>query len=236
MGLLFSVAVALLLMWFLAPLLGAPGREVRAKGLSAFQTLCTLAGITLIGAWYMIERPDAARLKFEQKVLGVPTQDGQAIVAIEIEIENVGGHEARFEKTPYTILIQQVSPLDPAVLANEVKAGPTGYRGIADANNWTEKDPGGKLPGLLAYRIGGKSSGSWRQTHPGFSSLIQPKESDFYYYRAILPCREGLVVSISSRFRTIPGPIDRLWSRNDLVWIKQSFLDLSDVCRREAKE
>jgi hypothetical protein len=231
MVLLISVVAAFLLMLFLAPSLGTASNEARLKGLGAFQTTFTLAGLTLIGMWYVLERPDAARLKLDQSVTGVSLSAKQALVTIEVQMENVGVHAAAFENSPYSILVQKVSPLDPQVLARGMTADANGFRGVEDANNWTVQDAAGKFPGLIAYRIGGADSGDWKTTHEGLTSLIQPKESDFYYFRVVVPCEPGLVVSISSRFRTIPGPFDRLWHKSELVWIKQSFLDLSSTCK-----
>ena len=233
MSLLIAAIAVLVFMWLVAPALGHPLVEPRTKGLSALQTLFTLAGITLVVTWYVVEQPDAARLRFDQSVMALPAPNGQALVIIEVSIENVGGHEARFDDAAYKILIERVSPLDPAIAAHDVQLGPDGYRVVQNASNWTSPGPNQTVSGLLAYRLAGKDEDGWKKTHEGLRSTIAPEETEHLYYRAIIPCVDDLTISVESRYKTLPGPMSMFGRDSNLVWVKQSFLELNEACKRE---
>jgi hypothetical protein len=233
--LLIGAAVAvisLVVLWALAPTLGAPTAEPRTKGLSALQTIFGLLGILLIAGWYLVEQPDAARLKFDQTVTGARLEDGRALVTIEVSITNVGGHADHFDKLPYKIFVQRTVPL-PDYLLPSAMAPPNGIGRVWRADNWE----------TLAYRAVGtaaskdypnweKCSGSdvEQACDDGLETVIEPGENENLYFAAVVPCAKGLHVAVSSRFPRPPGPWEELRRKEPEVWIKQSFLDLTEVC------
>ncbi|HLY65272.1 MAG TPA: hypothetical protein VKU60_07050 [Chloroflexota bacterium] len=216
-----------------APKLGGPGEELRLKGLSALQAIFATLGIVLIAEWYLIEQPDAARLKFDQDAKGIPLSGGRALVTLEVSITNVGGHGDRFDKLPYKIFVQQVAPLAPSVEAKAVPA-PNGAGRVWRADNWE----------TLAYRAVGTdanhdypnwdacgASGKPPACEDGLETEIQPNETENLYFAAIVPCMTGLHVSVSSRFARPPGVWQALFHEPRQYWIKQSFVDLTDACK-----
>lgn len=231
-GAVFAVA-ALAVLLKLAPKLGSA--DAQAKGLSALQTIFALLGIVLIAEWYIAEQPDAARLKFDQAVTGFPVAGGKALVTIEVSINNVGGHAARFDKLPYKIFVQQVAPLPqglpPALL-------PNGEAPIWRADNWSS----------LAYRAVGnaasKSYPNWdacasaqsSNCEDGLETVIAPGEIENFYFAAVISCQKDLYAAVSSRFEQPPGPWQWLLGDQNKWWIKQSYLDLRGVCSPARKE
>jgi len=218
----------LLLIWLVAPRLVLA--DAHTKGLAAMQTFCAIAGIVLLVVWYFVDRPDAERLKFDQAVTVAPLRDHRVLVVSELTIANVGGHPAKLDGLPYPnglpyyVLVQRVSSLQPA------PAGAPPSRPIAspavmdDANNWP-------LDGLLAYRIGGQDlSGKWKRTAGGLDAEIAPSETENFYYRAVIACEPGLHISVSSRVQKPRSLWRMLARRKPLVWIKQSFVDLTALC------
>ena len=97
------------------------------------------------------------------------------------------------------------------------------------ANNWP-------LAGLLAYRMGGQDLPGWKRTADGLSADIAPSETENFYYRATIACEPGLHVSVSSRVQKPRSLWRRLTRQKPLVWIKQSFVDLSTLCEAKAQK
>lgn len=225
------VLMALMLSWWLAPRLGNVGFEPRSKGFSAIQTITTVVGVILVAIWYVMERPDAARLKFEQTLSSAPLPDGKALVITEITITNVGVHTAYIENMPFAIYLQQVAPVvDDAIAAESAPNPDTGVPAMRAADNWS----------LIAYYLGGEDQAvggkTWRRTGDALTKVeIQAGETDNFYYRATVNCAPALHVSVSSRFRKHAGTWERLQGLGAISWMKQSFLDLTDTCKPKDK-
>lgn len=230
MELLIGAVVILLALWVLAPRFAASGAP-RSDGLKLLQTLCALAGIVLVAEWYVVEQPDAARLKFDQAVTAAPLDDGRGLVNIEVTIANVGGHASRFDALPYKVFVQQIAPAaaDLPPEARGVEANGVGR--VWRADNWP----------TLAYRAVGREGVS--KTYPnwdapradgegeaGLQTTIQPNETEHLYFAAAVPCAEHLHLAVSSRFRRPRTVADIAAFREAEWWIKQSYIDLSDVC------
>lgn len=224
MELLIGAAIVLGALWLLAPLFGA--EDARSKGLTAVQTLCALAGIVLVAEWYFVERPDAARLKFDQTVSAARLPGSRALVIVEINISNVGGHADEFKNLPYRIYVQQVAPLSAKLQQSIDTPAPNGMPRVDGADSWL----------LLAYRAAGEDAGpKLPKTDPGLATVIAPGESENLYYRAAVSCSPGLHVSVSSRFQKPLDRWDRIRGNQPVWWIKQSFLDLTDTCKAKGK-
>lgn len=236
MELLIGAVVVLFGLWLLAPRFAGPGGQPRSDGLRLLQTLCALAGIVLVAEWYVVEQPDAARLKFDQQVTAAPLDDGRGLVNIEVTIANVGGHESRFDALPYKVFVQQIAP-DPADLPPEANGtAPNGVARVWRADNWP----------ALAYRAVGRGGESkaypnWDIKRPdddgeaGLKTTIQPNETEHLYFAAAVPCAANLHLAVSSRFRRPRTFADMVAFREAEWWIKQSYLDLTDVCRAAGK-
>jgi len=238
MELLFGAAaafVALIVLWELAPTLGVP--TPRTQGLNALQTIFGLLGILLVASWYLVEQPDAARLKFDQTVTGAGLGDGRALVMIEVSITNVGGHADHFDTLPYKIFVQRTVPLPDALRPMTLPA-PNGAGRVWRADNWE----------ALAYRAVGASASpsypNWEeckggQVTPacdaGLKTVIEPGENENLYFAAVVPCAENLHVAVSSRFPRPSRPWGELLRKEPQVWIKQSFLDLTEACAAKTK-
>ena len=228
MELLIGAAVILIGLWALAPRLAGADPDPRAKGLSALQSLCALAGIVLVAEWYFVEQPDAARLKFEQAVTATPLKDGRALVAIEVSIANVGGHASHFDHLPYKVFVQAVGP-DPDNLPPDAGVlEPNGAGRVWRADNWP----------ALAYRAAGQAGASkaypnWDRDDAGMKTTIQPNEVENLYFAAAVPCEPQLHVAVSSRFRRPRTLIDLALLKEPEWWIKQSFLDLTEACKAD---
>jgi hypothetical protein len=224
--LLIGAAVILFGLWVLAPRLAGAEPDPRAKGLSALQSLCALAGIVLVAEWYFVEQPDAARLKFDQAVAGAPLADGRALVTTEVSIANVGGHASHFDHLPYKVFVQAVAP-DPDNLPPDAAAlEPNGAGRVWRADNWP----------ALAYRAVGKEGASkaypnWDRGYLGLKTTIQPNEVENLYFAAAIPCEPNLRVAVSSRFRRPRTFLDTVLLKEPEWWIKQTFLDLTEACK-----
>jgi hypothetical protein len=228
-----ALAVVVLgLLVVLAPRLGRPTSEERSKGLSFLQTFFGLLGIVLIAEWYLVEQPDAPRLKFDQTVSGAAIDRSKALVFIEISISNVGGHAYHFDKMPYKIFVQQVIPfpekLRPMLMPLSNQLWP-----VWRADNWQG----------LAYRAVGSASSSgypnWdacrsatdRKCDDGIEMTVDPGESENLYFAAVVPCTSGLHISISSRFQRRRHLFQIMTGMVPEYWIKQSVLDLTEACK-----
>jgi len=230
MELLVGAAVILFALWLLAPRFATSGAP-RSDGLKLLQTLCALAGIVLVAEWYVVEQPDAARLKFEQAVSAAPLDDGRGLVNIEVTIANVGGHASRFDALPYKVFVQEVAPAAADLPPEAAGVAANGVGRVWRADNWP----------TLAYRAVGEEGASkaypnWDVARPGdagergLQTTIQPNETEHLYFAAAVPCAEHLHLAVSSRFRRPRTVADIIAFREAEWWIKQSYLDLTDIC------
>ncbi len=185
------------------------------RPLASLQALLTVAGLLIAGLWYFFERPQAAKLNIEIKAEAVSLPNGRVLVLADVGVTNLGTTAINFTRKPYEILVQQVTPLSTKI-SNE----------YSDRN--TRESPrrmhGGEDWSQLA-RI------SSDDEEASLTSFVEAGETENLYFRTILPCRTDLRVYVSARFRKPDGDLDWIFGSDQLYWVKQTFLDLSEKCR-----
>jgi hypothetical protein len=199
------------------------GKRLRSWSahLTILQTLLAVTAALLAGVWYFFERPNDAKLKFDQAVDGFPAGNGRVLIVAEVSITNIGSTLVRLKDAPLSLYVQQVTPLPRGVEAEYQPTVPAGVaRQVRAADNWA----------LLA--AAGPAGGRGAPVTP-VNSVLEAGETENLYYRVILPCRPGLRVYVTARFHKPQSGYDRLRGRK-LAWIKQSLLDLTGACGGEA--
>jgi len=204
-----AILLVLIAILLAARTLAAPQVEPWVKNLQTAQTLLTIAALAVAAVWYFIDRPHAEKLKFDQTVTGVPVDGGHVMVIAEITITNIGATSEDLTREPYSLYVQQVTPLTltPYHEIGELDPSGSGLR-IHSGDRWS----------LIATDVG------------KVNTFLDAGEVENLYYRVIIPCKPGLRVYFTSWFqKPTPWP-PLLFRQGKIAWIKQTFLDLSDKC------
>lgn len=188
------------------------------RPLASLQALVTIAGIVIAGLWYFFDRPQAAKLNIDLKAEAVTLPDNRVLVLADVAVTNLGRTAVDFTRKPYEILVQQVTPLRPEV-ANEYTKENTRMRprGMHGSEDWAQ----------LA-RLSSETGDA------GLTSFVEAGETESLYFRAILPCDPDLRVYVAARFRKPDSEMTLIREPQELYWVKQTFLDLSEKCRSAA--
>jgi hypothetical protein len=243
---LIGATVALFALW--AWYLHDPPRSERSQGLAAALSAAAL----LFGAyWYMIERPGAAKLNLKLDGRAVLVDEERALVFLRVDVENVGnspvsfgGEDPAASKPPAA----RAPPADVDCLPESDEAAAAAAAGAPQnvisvrLGRVVPLSEGLKLrlgcatldaPGGPAVRLA--RADLWppvASTDQNLLTRIEAGETESYYYRAIVPCEAGLVLSASARIPKRGTVTDALVQQNPVghVWIGQSLVDLSEAC------
>jgi hypothetical protein len=229
-----------------------PGSK-RSQGLAA-----ALSALALLFAvyWYMIERPGAAKLDLELAGKAFDAGGGRALVFLSVELRNVGNTPVSFEG-----IEEDEDAAAPAAAAGPEPAPPPAEEDcLAQSGGGAA---GAAAQGVMMVRLGkalplspglerrlacatpgadGAAAGLARadvwpplaRVDQSLVTRIEAGESERYYYRALVRCEEGLVVSASARIPKRGTITDALVQREPVgqVWIGQSLIDLTEACAK----
>ena len=189
------------------------------EGLSGLGALLTLAAALVGVYWYLEQRPDAARIAFGIDAKVLPAGPGKALVVTEVSIENKGSSVLSFQENDLLkFYLQRVTPLDEGI-ATSLAA--------RDADGFAPTEPG-ELWKLIS-----------RTEAPLKGVVIEAQEAEHFYFRTLLDCTPGLSFYVMAKMNAryygrrafgLMGGDDK----DGKVWVRQSFVDASEVCDRES--
>jgi hypothetical protein len=208
-----DLLVFVVLLWSARFVLSSTQVEPWVKNLNAVQTIITILAVVIAGSWYVVEQPHATKLKIDQTAAGAPGPPGQVMVVAEVTLTNLGSTVLSFRDAPLKLFVQQVSPTPPGVLPELGRRDAQGALIISEGDNW----------------------GTIAQARGKVVSFLEQGESDNYYYRVAIPCQPGLRVYFTSRLARPPMITDILFKVKDYQFIKQTLVDLSDLCAQKQK-
>ncbi|HET6971359.1 MAG TPA: hypothetical protein VFH92_09555 [Phenylobacterium sp.] len=229
----FLAALVLLIALILAArAFGLAALKPWTTHLDTLQTVLTL-GAAMIGAvWYFFERPQAAKLDLTQQATGVALPDNRVMILVEVSPKNLGGAAIDFSRSPYSLEIGQVTPLTlTPYREGEEPAAPGVPRRIHPAERWSPLAAiSYAQTAATAAAAPGQAAGPPADPTPALTSFVEAGETENLYFRAIVPCKPGLSVYVTSHFEKPQMLHERLLRRPRLSWIKQTYLDLSPQC------
>lgn len=189
-----------------------------AEFYGGWESVLAILGLCAAATWFLIARPDAAKVKVEQQVTAYPVGQSSALILAEITIQNVGGTELHLRGQPYSYFVQQITPLPPSVRKEMNKRHhEDGTLVVFDGDRW----------------------GSMASLTSKMNSNIRAGESEHLYLRVIVPCMPGLRVYSSfwlERPSDLADRVSRLWSLTDgknaevITWVRQVPVDLTSTC------
>jgi hypothetical protein len=209
LGLAFFTIAILTVVLFSARYLGSSLLSPWVSQVSALQGVLTITAIVIAVGWYFIDRPHAAKLKFDETINGYGVAGNQALVVAEIAITNTGASAIDLRKSRYSILLQQITPLTMSVVS--------------------QLEPKPPAPG--AVRIGLGDTWSLVGRHDDqLNAFLETGEVENLYFRALVPCKPDLRIYFTSWFKKPPLFSDWLFGERHEVWIKQTPVDLTVAC------
>jgi hypothetical protein len=232
MAVFFGVLGLLVVAVLAARALGLTRVKPWTKYLDKLQTILTLAGIMTAAVWYFFERPQAAKLDVDQHLTAVAIDKSHVMLLAEVSVKNLGDTAIDFRNSPYKIFVTQVTPLTRKVAAEYL----SDKGALRPAEQWAP---------LAKIVFDGRAEAEAN----GLTSFVEAGETENLYFRVILDCQPRLSVYVMSRFakppmwydelnplrRKAPQPPKSDPAKDErLYWVKQSFLDLRDVCRGKA--
>lgn len=214
---LAGVVLAALLAVWIALRVGKSDDRHSIEGLAA---LLTCIALLLAGYWYFIERKGIPKLNVDTTVDAWPISNGALFVRIETKFENVGTVKYEIEEEdPFRLEIGQVYPVRPADDVRELKRA-------FDARETNE---------FGAYNI--KRNDNWPLLaiiNGEVSTEIEAGETEKRYFKAIIECRENMVIAATT---VVPKRIDWLNGfferrKEPLFWKSQTLSDPIKNCRQ----
>lgn len=213
-----DIAIFLLVLGFARFILGDQRAEPWVKGLTAAQTVITIAAVVLAASFFVIEQPHASKLKMEIASAAAPETPGQAMIVSEVTLTNLGTSVINLKGAPMEILVQQVTPAPDAIAARDGATHDKGkFKGaliVERAENW----------GALA------------QGDDVLRFFLEAGESESMYYRVSVPCQPGLRLYVGARLTRPPTPTDWLFGIKDYQFRKQTLVDASAVCGKPGEK
>lgn len=216
------VASAVVICLLLVVRLSSRQPDVR-HSLEAMAASFTTLAVVATGYWYFYERPGVPKINLSTSVEAWPIGEGMAAVRIEMTIENVGSTVVEFKESRFDgskgprddrikIDLGRVLPFDPEYKSNAslLRAGKSAAPGAELELVRTSQWP----PLARNYHF---SKGE-----------IEAGETEKYYYKAVVPCVEGMVLASSVRIPKV-GRLDE--SGKNLVWLAQSLSEPIAECR-----
>ncbi len=207
----FIGALALFCLVLVAALSFDRAKGIR-EGLSGVGGLLTLAAVLVGVYWYIDRRPDAAKVEIEIAATVNPIPNRQVLVLSEVRLKNIGESALSFgPDESLRIFVQEVTPVAPAIMK---KLMPSGSEAMVEpAANWN----------LLRK---GKISLD--------GTLIEAGESDFSYFRAVVPCEPNLRLYVSVRLKKKRRGQDTFGflrqGGEDILYERQALVDGTGLC------
>jgi hypothetical protein len=215
-------AGAVLFFAFLFVRLSARKTDVR-HSLEALAAFFTTLAVLATGYWYFYERPGVPKINLSTAVEAWPIGDRMAVIRVEMTIENVGSTVVEFRETRFDgtqsprddrikIDLGRVLPFDPdyegnaKLLRANADRPDNGEFEVVRTSQWP---PIGR-----SYHF---SKGE-----------IEAGETERYYYKAVVPCVDGMVVAATARVPKV-GRLDE--NGKNLVWLAQALSEPVKHCR-----
>lgn len=220
----------------------------RSQGFAA--ALSALA--FLFGAyWYMVERPGAAKLNLVLAGQAFRASQRNALVFLEVEVQNVGNSPVSFEGRPAAGGANQAKPAREASADQDCRPESTDAGGASAPSLMMIRvgmavpiaaDLGARLE-CATFRASDSSPVALARADlwPPVASVdqnlitkIEAGESEKYYYRLLVPCRRRLVLAVTARIPKRATFTDTLVHKEpvDQVWIGQRLVDASTACAK----
>lgn len=241
-----AILIVALWAWYLHD---ANSPSQRSQGLAAaLSAIALLFGVY----WYIIERPGAAKLDLILSGHGFRMEGRRTLVFLAVEVRNVGNTPVSFEAERGGDTDVVATPEEPAEPPPDVDCRPEAPApfGAQPAKN-TMKVRLGKVapvaPDLLPYLDCASYSAKAGQpamiaradlwppvgrVDQALVTKIEAGESEKYYYRFVMPCERGLVLSATAQIPKRATFTDTLVRKEPegQVWIAQTLLDLTPAC------
>lgn len=196
------------------------GNDVRhsLEGVAAFFTSLALIAA---GYWYFYERPGVPKVDLTTSVDAWPVGGGNALVRVVVEAKNVGTTVIDFD------LYKEVAA-----------AGQLDLRRKIDLGSFLPFDPdyqnhGDLVKGLneavINRELGRKGEFMLVQNYlwPALARQyeipqgeIESGETDKYYYKALVPCSEGMILVVTARLPKL-GALDE--NGKPYIWLSQAL-------------
>lgn len=190
----------------------------------AFETVLTISALVLGAGWFLVERPDAARLEVQMTGTSYKFDDARALVVIELGLKNIGVTAMNLRGRPYRLSIQQVSPVDSRIIADLNPLPGATVGSVRPGDQWVT------LAVLDDRAIADRKNPIQATSMSTMDSFLEAGETENLYYRALVPCSQGLQIAV-----TLHMPKPSTWfdgaQDGDLWWVKQTILDLTEQCK-----
>lgn len=185
-------------------------------GFQATAAALTCFALLTGGYWYFVERRGIPKVNVEPEVQAWPVADRLLLVRASVSATNVGVTAVRLDKAvPVELELGQVFP----------PAGKQAAALIADA-----KDPA-KLEAGLALA----QTDKWplrASNYEGVDAVIEAGESEKLYYKAVIPCEDGMVIALTAKVPKQLSWFDSLFEpeREQAYWIAQAVAEMKGRC------
>lgn len=175
--------------------------------------LLSSLAILAAGYWYFIERPRVPKLALAPEIHAWPVGKDMALVRVSLGLENVGSTEIVLSNAdPIKIEIGQVLP-----------ASGRQYQGLV-----AELDVGRAHPDkpLKALR-----TDKWplrAKVIDGTDIVIEAEETERLHYKAVVPCKPGLLLAVTAKVPKRLHWFDQLFTERkheNLYWVGQALTD-----------
>ena len=218
----YLALVALILILVIVFMMNFFGREVSARegfqGLSA--ALSSLA-LLLAGYWYFIDRHGVPKLELEPVVYAWPVKGNAVLVWVDDRLTNIGRLPLKFsandKRNVMRVQVGQVTPLAGKEATGLMTAMQAGLAREEKEFNLLQSD---KWPSRALFEA-------------PIISEIEAGESEHLYFKGIIPCAEGMTLSVVA---AIPKRLQLVGNRmfgnaGDKSWIAQSMTAEPLTCR-----
>lgn len=225
---LILLSIALLIVFWVALFTGDNDFKHTFEGLAA--VLSSIA-LVLAGYWFFIERRSVPKATLEPSIQLFPVGEGMALARVELLIENVGNTAIEIEPDDFVALeIGQVMP----AIGGHFEMMKDEFRPL---------EPGDSPLGIMRTDIYSplarldrtfdiRSDKSTGRHNDQLAFKIEAGETEKRYFKALIPCVDGLVASVRVE---VPKKMDRFQRFMDQqevqhVWRAQSISNTIENC------
>lgn len=187
--------------------------------MEALAALLTCLALMAAGYWYFVERRGLPKLNATPSIQTWAVEDGMVFVRVELLMENVGSTDiVMLPDDPFRMEIGQVLPLAGQQARDLVAA----YHPVDSDSGPLEILQTDKYPSRAIIK-------------GGLDLRIEPGETEKRYFKAVVPCVDGLVssvrVDIPKKVDWFQGVLEQ--DRRQLFWRGQAISDPITTCNGE---
>lgn len=210
---LVLITAALVLLLLFALRAGKADDRHSLEGLAAF--LSSIA-LVMAGYWFFVERRSVPKLNVTPAIQTWPIGDGRAFARVELLLENVGDTDITLKpEDPFRLEIGQVLPL----AGNQAKQLQDGFREIGPG------DPPLSILQTDKYPARGVIK-------RGLDLKIESGETEKRYFKAVVPCVDGLILSARADVPKRLSWLQRLFEKDKRqhFWRGQAISERIERC------